>query len=113
MAGAPDILQTLADRFDPEAFDAPGGRAVLRLRVQGEGDWDATVTGGRMTLAPPHGPPPHARLAPPPPTPPAPTRAGPPTRRPGGGWPRTCAAAWTPSAAAACRCATTSTSPWA
>ena len=27
----------------PTAFDAPAGRARLRLRVAGEGDWDATV----------------------------------------------------------------------
>src|SRR5919199_3776220 len=63
MADAPDILQTLADRFDPEAFDAPGGRAVLRLRVEGEGDWDATVADGRMTLAPANGARPDARMA--------------------------------------------------
>src|SRR4051812_19332834 len=63
MAGAPDILQTLADRFDPEAFDAPGGRAVLRLRVRGGGDWDARVPGGGMTLAPADGARPDARMA--------------------------------------------------
>ena len=43
MHGAPEVLNTLADRFDATAFDAPHGRARLRLRVTGESDWDATV----------------------------------------------------------------------
>jgi pimeloyl-ACP methyl ester carboxylesterase len=60
---APEILQTLADRFDPEPFDAPAGRAVLRLRVEGEGDWDATIEDGRIALAPANGGRPDARLA--------------------------------------------------
>src|SRR5919199_6551045 len=63
MADAPDILQTLADRFDPEPFDAPHGRAVLRLRVEGEGDWDATIDGGAIELAPANGRRPDARMA--------------------------------------------------
>jgi pimeloyl-ACP methyl ester carboxylesterase len=60
---APEILQTLADRFDPEPFDAPSGRAVLRLRVEGEGDWDATIDGGAISLAPANGGRPDARVA--------------------------------------------------
>jgi pimeloyl-ACP methyl ester carboxylesterase len=60
---APEILQTLADRFDPEPFDAPSGRAVLRLRVEGEGDWDATIEGGAISLAPANGERPDARMA--------------------------------------------------
>ena len=49
---APTVLQTLADRFDPNAFDAPAGRAVLRLRVEGEGDWDAVASGDGLVLSP-------------------------------------------------------------
>jgi pimeloyl-ACP methyl ester carboxylesterase len=60
---AHDVLQTLADRFDPEPFDAPHGRAVLRLRVEGEGDWDATIEGGSIALAPANGARPDARMA--------------------------------------------------
>jgi pimeloyl-ACP methyl ester carboxylesterase len=60
---APQVLQTLADRFDPEPFDAPHGRAVLRLRVEGDGDWDATIDGGRIELAPANGARPDARMA--------------------------------------------------
>ena len=63
MGSVPDILQTLVDRFDPEAFDAPAGRARLRLRVEGDGDWDATVADGRMTLAPADGTAPDARMS--------------------------------------------------
>jgi pimeloyl-ACP methyl ester carboxylesterase len=59
----PEVLQTLADRFDPEPFDAPHGRAVLRLRVEGDGDWDATVEDGAIALAPANGDRPDARLA--------------------------------------------------
>jgi hypothetical protein len=49
---APTALQTLADRFDPDAFDAPAGRALLRLRVEHEGDWDALAEDGRLALSP-------------------------------------------------------------
>ena len=46
MSTAPDVLQVLADRFEPDAFDAPSGRARLRLEVTGEGRWDALAHGG-------------------------------------------------------------------
>ena len=59
----PDVLQALAARFDAEAFDAPAGRAVIRLQVTGEGEWDATVQGGGMTLAPADGRRPDARMS--------------------------------------------------
>jgi len=62
MASPPRVLRTLADRFDPEPFDAPGGRAVLRLRVEGEGDWDALVDGGELKLVPAGDGRPDARL---------------------------------------------------
>ncbi len=39
--GAPASLGELVDRFDPSAFDAPTGRARLRLSVPGDGSWDA------------------------------------------------------------------------
>src|SRR5687767_8826743 len=63
MHGAPEVLRTLAERFDARAFDAPAGRARLRLRVQGDADWDATVEHGLMRLAPANGDRPDARLA--------------------------------------------------
>src|SRR3954452_1897757 len=60
---APPVLRTLAGRFDATAFDAPAGRARLRLQVTGEGDWDATVEHGLMRLSPADGHRPDARLA--------------------------------------------------
>jgi pimeloyl-ACP methyl ester carboxylesterase len=63
MHGAPEVLRTLADRFDATAFDAPAGTARLRLRVSGDRDWDATVEHGLMRLAPANGDRPDARLA--------------------------------------------------
>ena len=52
MHGAPDVLDTLAGRFDATAFDAPLGAARLRLEVAGEGEWDAVVRHGLLNLAP-------------------------------------------------------------
>ena len=63
MFGAPEVLRTLAERFDATAFDAPRGSARLRLRVIGDRDWDATVEHGLMRLAPSDGDRPDARLA--------------------------------------------------
>jgi pimeloyl-ACP methyl ester carboxylesterase len=63
MHGAPEVLRTLADRFDATAFDAPAGQARLRLRVLGDSDWDATVEHGLMRLTPADGVRPDARLA--------------------------------------------------
>src|SRR5690349_5712752 len=63
MSGAPEVLRTLADRFDATAFDAPRGTARLRLRVIDESDWDATVEHGLMRLAPANGERPDARRA--------------------------------------------------
>ncbi len=40
MAAAPPVLDQLIARFDASAFDAPGGRARLRLAVDDVGDWD-------------------------------------------------------------------------
>ncbi len=57
------MLSSLADRFDATAFDAPAGRARLRLRVIGGRDWDATVEHGLMRLSPANGERPDARLA--------------------------------------------------
>src|SRR5829696_5298738 len=64
MERAPQVLRTLADRFDPAAFDAPRGRALLRLRVEGEGegDWDA-LADGRLELRPAGAEKPDARLS--------------------------------------------------
>jgi len=55
-------LQALVDRFDPDPFDAPAGRAVLRLVVEGAGEWDAVVDGGELELRAPSGRP-DARLS--------------------------------------------------
>jgi pimeloyl-ACP methyl ester carboxylesterase len=44
---APDSLQHLVDRFDPDRFDMPSGRARVRLNVTGEGAWDLEVQATR------------------------------------------------------------------
>jgi pimeloyl-ACP methyl ester carboxylesterase len=63
MHGAPDVLRTLAERFDATAFDAPAGSARLRLRIIGDREWDATVEHGLLRLSPANGDGPDARLA--------------------------------------------------
>src|SRR5215217_9652065 len=50
MPTVPQVLDTLAGRFDATAFDAPLGTARLRLEVMGEGAWDAVVRHGLMGL---------------------------------------------------------------
>ena len=54
MAAAPRVLDQLVERFDASAFDAPAGRARLRLRVDDVGEWDLLVgpRGGRRRLEP-------------------------------------------------------------
>ena len=46
----PESLTALVERFDPSVFDAPAGRARIRLRVKGAGEWDALVRGERARL---------------------------------------------------------------
>lgn len=53
MSEVPDSLLALAERFDPEVFDAPGGRARIRLLTKGGGEaWDAVVGSKRVRLQP-------------------------------------------------------------
>jgi pimeloyl-ACP methyl ester carboxylesterase len=54
IAGVPDGVRTLLDRFDASAFDAPEGRARIRLVIPGEGQWDAVIDADRVRLTPPH-----------------------------------------------------------
>jgi pimeloyl-ACP methyl ester carboxylesterase len=51
MSALPAVLQTLVDRFDTSAFDAPSGHARIRLVVAGEGQWDALVAAGGLSVA--------------------------------------------------------------
>ncbi|HEX8054813.1 MAG TPA: alpha/beta fold hydrolase [Thermoleophilaceae bacterium] len=67
MRTPPESLAALIERWDPEAFDAPGGRARVRLIVKGEGEWDAVVHGAAVTLRDPRGEP-DATIAAPVPT---------------------------------------------
>jgi pimeloyl-ACP methyl ester carboxylesterase len=50
MSALPPVLRTLIDRFDASAFDAPAGQARIRLVVAGEGQWDALVTAGTLSV---------------------------------------------------------------
>ncbi|MEA2480947.1 MAG: hypothetical protein QOJ07_2869 [Thermoleophilaceae bacterium] len=56
MADAFAPLRILADRFEASAFDAPTGRARVRLVVRGKGAWDAVIVGDSLELqaAPDH-----------------------------------------------------------
>jgi len=53
MASRPNSLETLVARFDPSAFDAPQGRARIRLVIPAEGQWDVLVddSGARISAA--------------------------------------------------------------
>src|SRR5215211_2773697 len=47
----PAGIEALVERYDPDAIDIPGERALVRLRVRGGDDWDARITGRRLRLA--------------------------------------------------------------
>jgi pimeloyl-ACP methyl ester carboxylesterase len=51
MVPPPNSLQILVDRFDPSTFDAPQGRARIRLIVPEEGQWDVLVEGAGARIA--------------------------------------------------------------
>jgi len=42
----------LAQRFDPDVIDVPGGRALVRLHVRGGDEWDARISGRRLRVVP-------------------------------------------------------------
>jgi pimeloyl-ACP methyl ester carboxylesterase len=48
----PAGIQALAERWDPDVIDVPGGSAVVRLRVRGGEDWDARIGGRRLRVVP-------------------------------------------------------------
>ena len=50
MAATPPVLEALAGRFDGSAFDAPTGRARLRLCVEEAGEWDFVISRGSKRL---------------------------------------------------------------
>jgi pimeloyl-ACP methyl ester carboxylesterase len=50
-AEPPAGLAALAQRYDPDAIDVPGGRALVRLRV-GSDEWDVRLTTRRMRVVP-------------------------------------------------------------
>jgi pimeloyl-ACP methyl ester carboxylesterase len=59
----PKTLRTLVDRFDPSAFDAPKGRARIRLVVSGDGQWDGVIGDFGARLVPASGAAPDAVLS--------------------------------------------------
>ena len=46
----PRGIAALAERYDPDVIDVPGGRALIRLQVVGGADWDARITGRRVRI---------------------------------------------------------------
>ena len=48
--GAQAAIETLVERFDPEAIDVPGGRTRLRLEEAGARDRDVLIEDGRIKL---------------------------------------------------------------
>ncbi|MEA2332296.1 MAG: hypothetical protein QOH58_2434 [Thermoleophilaceae bacterium] len=47
-AAPPAGIASLAERYDPDVIDVPGGRALVRLSVRGGEDWDARISGQRV-----------------------------------------------------------------
>ena len=48
----PAGIAALAGRFDADVIDVPGGRARIRLEVDGGRAWDALIDGGDLQLRP-------------------------------------------------------------
>jgi pimeloyl-ACP methyl ester carboxylesterase len=46
----PEGLASLAERYDPDVIDVPGGRALVRLKVSGGEEWDARINGRRLRI---------------------------------------------------------------
>jgi pimeloyl-ACP methyl ester carboxylesterase len=46
----PAGIAALAERFDPDPIDVPGGRARIRLKLSGGDAWDAVIEGRRLRL---------------------------------------------------------------
>jgi pimeloyl-ACP methyl ester carboxylesterase len=63
MVALPISLQTLVGRFDASAFDAPQGRARLRLSVADDGQWDVLAGNGGVQVAAANGRPADATLS--------------------------------------------------
>jgi hypothetical protein len=51
-SAVPTGIEALAQRYDPDVIDVPGGRALVRLRVRGGEDWDARIAGRRLRVVP-------------------------------------------------------------
>ena len=51
MSALPNWLQTLLDRFDATAFNAPRGVARVRLNVPDGGQWDVRVSADGAQVA--------------------------------------------------------------
>jgi pimeloyl-ACP methyl ester carboxylesterase len=48
----PEALTALIERFDRDVIDVPGGRARIRLEVNGEPPWNAVIANGKIKLRP-------------------------------------------------------------
>src|ERR1043165_9957062 len=53
MGAAPEYLETLVDRWEPDAFDAPDHRARIRLETKEAEPWDVVVRGKEARLRKP------------------------------------------------------------
>ncbi len=51
-ATPPAGIASLAERYDPDVIDVPGGRALVRLCVRGGNEWDARISGRRLRVIP-------------------------------------------------------------
>jgi len=63
MAGSPEHLRALLERFDHEVMDVPRGKARVRLEVRGHGRWDALIERKQAKLATANGEKPDAVLS--------------------------------------------------
>jgi pimeloyl-ACP methyl ester carboxylesterase len=63
MAGSPEHLRALLERFDHEVMDVPQGRARIRMEVRGHGSWDVLVERKKARLTTANGDKPDAILS--------------------------------------------------
>jgi pimeloyl-ACP methyl ester carboxylesterase len=49
-SAAPETLDALLERFEPDVIDVPGGRARIQLAVEGHGAWDAEIIRDQVRL---------------------------------------------------------------
>ena len=50
MGDAPQYLEALIERWEPDAFDSPTNEALIRLSAASDGQWDVRIKGRQVQL---------------------------------------------------------------